>query len=27
MPATNALALERRPTAAGWSERLVFGIE
>ncbi len=27
MPATSALALERRQTAAGWSERLVFGNE
>jgi len=27
MPATNTLAVERRRTAAGWSERLVFGTE
>lgn len=27
MPATTTLALERRQTAAGWSERLVFGVE
>lgn len=27
MPSTNTLALERRQTATGWSERLVFGAE
>jgi hypothetical protein len=27
MPATSTMALERRQTAAGWSERLVFGAE
>jgi hypothetical protein len=27
MPSTSSLALERRQTATGWSERLVFGVE
>jgi hypothetical protein len=27
MPATRVLSLERRQTATGWSERLVFGAE
>jgi hypothetical protein len=27
MPATNSLAVERRQTAAGWSERVVFETE
>jgi hypothetical protein len=27
MPSTNTLALERRQTATGWSERLAFGAE
>jgi hypothetical protein len=27
MPSTSSLSLERRQTATGWSERLVFGVE